>query len=111
MQLAATGKGHATVEAILMGAQNYDVETVDTSIVQPNFKSIIETKRCEQALDILIYWHIADGVSFVPQKYPSLERTRSTSIQRRIFDGGGTASSLNIPMECHSQSSTHLEIW
>lgn len=45
--LAATGKGHATVEAILMGAQGYDCETVDTSIVRPNFQSIIDTKTRE----------------------------------------------------------------
>lgn len=42
--LAATGQGHGTVEALLMGFQGYDCETVDTAIVQPNFKSIVDTK-------------------------------------------------------------------
>lgn len=42
--LAATGKGHYTVEGLLMGMQGYDCETCDTSMIQPNYKSIVDTK-------------------------------------------------------------------
>lgn len=45
--LAATGKGHHTVEGLLMGMQGYDCETCDTSIIQPNYQSIVDTKASE----------------------------------------------------------------
>jgi hypothetical protein len=42
--LAATGRGHASPEAILMGFQDNDPETFDTDLVQPQYKAIQDTK-------------------------------------------------------------------
>ncbi|KAG8878551.1 hypothetical protein FRB98_006091 [Tulasnella sp. 332] len=42
--LAATGKGHATPEALMMGFQGGDPETIDTHTIGSRYKSILENK-------------------------------------------------------------------
>ncbi|GAA5928867.1 uncharacterized protein JCM15063_003989 [Sporobolomyces koalae] len=41
--LAATGKGHLTPQAIMIGLEGSDPETVDPSTIQPRYAKILET--------------------------------------------------------------------
>ena len=43
--LAATGKGHATPEAILMGLEGDDPETIETSTINARYEAMKTEKR------------------------------------------------------------------
>ncbi|KWU41791.1 L-serine ammonia-lyase [Rhodotorula sp. JG-1b] len=45
--LAATGKGHMTPEAIMMGLEGSDPETIEASTIGSRYNSILETGRLE----------------------------------------------------------------
>ncbi|QRW03096.1 hypothetical protein RhiLY_02095 [Ceratobasidium sp. AG-Ba] len=42
--LAATGKGHMTPQALLMGFEGSDPETIDTGAINPRYNSILQNK-------------------------------------------------------------------
>ncbi|KZT56801.1 L-serine ammonia-lyase [Calocera cornea HHB12733] len=64
--LAATGKGHMTPQAILLGFEGEDPETIETSTIPSRYASILETKsltlggrhriRYDQDRDMLWHW-------------------------------------------------------
>lgn len=61
--LAATGKGHMTPQALLLGLEGADCETVDTEAVPTRFKSIVESKSITLGRDTATQWP-AQQVSF-----------------------------------------------
>ncbi|GAA5899193.1 hypothetical protein JCM6882_009280 [Rhodosporidiobolus microsporus] len=61
--LAATGKGHMTPEAVMMGLEGSDPETIETSTIASRYSSILSTSRLTLAgTQSIAYSHQKDMI-------------------------------------------------
>lgn len=90
--LAATGKGHMTPQALMMGFLGHDAETIDTGTVEPQYQSILSTKSLLlNGTHRIKYDMQRDMVWRFDQVLP----THPNGMRFSVFDGSGDLLATN----------------
>ncbi|GAA6056797.1 hypothetical protein JCM3770_002804 [Rhodotorula araucariae] len=89
--LAATGKGHMTPEAIMMGLQGDDPETIETTTIQSRYASILETGHLQlNGSHSIAYSHDRDML-WTMDPLPA----HPNGMRFSVFDNEGTLMATN----------------
>ncbi|BGP02740.1 L-serine dehydratase [Rhodotorula toruloides] len=89
--LAATGKGHLTPEAIMMGLEGSDPETIETSTVNSRYAAILETGRLQlNGTHTISYSHDKDML-WRMEPLPA----HPNGMRFSVFDDEGTLMATN----------------
>ncbi|KPV75563.1 uncharacterized protein RHOBADRAFT_53529 [Rhodotorula graminis WP1] len=89
--LAATGKGHMTPEAIMMGLEGDDPETIETTTIDSRYKAILETEHLQlNGTHAISYSHDRDML-WTMKPLP----THPNGMRFSVFDADGTLMATN----------------
>lgn len=92
--LAATGEGHMTPSALLLGLEGADCETIDTASVPVRFNSIKDSKRLRLGGDqgkAITFNYEKDFIFEFGRSLP----LHSNGMRLTVFDGEGTMLATN----------------
>ncbi|GAA6027130.1 hypothetical protein JCM8097_002415 [Rhodosporidiobolus ruineniae] len=89
--LAATGKGHMTPEAVMMGLEGSDPETIETSTIASRYASILSTHHLQlNGTHSIGYTHEKD-MTWDMRPLP----THPNGLRFSVYDGEGTLLAVN----------------
>ncbi|BGP16161.1 hypothetical protein JCM10213v2_004156 [Rhodosporidiobolus nylandii] len=89
--LAATGKGHMTPEAVMMGLEGSDPETIETSTIASRYASILSTGRLTLNGTQAIQYSHAKDMLWDMTNLP----THPNGMRFSVFDAEGTLLATN----------------
>ncbi|KAJ3571143.1 hypothetical protein NP233_g3949 [Leucocoprinus birnbaumii] len=90
--LAATGKGHHTPQAILLGLEGSDPETIDTGTIPSRYTSILETKSLTLGGTRRIHY---DQDRDMLWRYDMVLKTHPNGMRFSAFDENGDLLATN----------------
>ncbi|KAJ8694907.1 hypothetical protein PTI98_007546 [Pleurotus ostreatus] len=90
--LAATGKGHHTPQAILLGLEGSDPETIDTGTIPSRYSSILEHKQLLLGGSHLIHY---DSDRDMLWRFDQVLKTHPNGMRFMAFDNEGDLIATN----------------
>ncbi|KAF9449936.1 L-serine ammonia-lyase [Macrolepiota fuliginosa MF-IS2] len=90
--LAATGKGHHTPQAILLGLEGSDPETIDTGTIPSRYTAILETKSLMLGGHHRIHYDMDRDMLW---RYDLVLKTHPNGMRFSCFDAEGTLLATN----------------
>ncbi|EJD07550.1 L-serine ammonia-lyase [Fomitiporia mediterranea MF3/22] len=90
--LAATGKGHHTPQAILLGLEGSDPETVDTGTIPSRYKDILENKHLVLGGRHRIVYDMDRDMLW---RWDQVLKTHPNGMRFSVFDAGGALLATN----------------
>lgn len=90
--LAATGKGHHTPQAILLGLEGSDPETIDTGTIPSRYKSIQDTKQLSLGGKHLIHYDMDRDMLW---RWDQVLKTHPNGMRFSVFDESGDLLATN----------------
>ncbi|KAH8832579.1 serine dehydratase alpha chain-domain-containing protein [Flagelloscypha sp. PMI_526] len=90
--LAATGKGHHTPQAILLGLEGSDPETIDTGTIPSRYESILQNKRLRLGGKHNIVYDIDRDMLW---RWDQVLKTHPNGMRFSVFDKDGDLLATN----------------
>ncbi|EMD38868.1 hypothetical protein CERSUDRAFT_92905 [Gelatoporia subvermispora B] len=90
--LAATGKGHHTPQAILLGLEGSDPETIDTSTIPSRYQAILDTKHLMLGGKHRITYDMDRDMLW---RWDQVLKTHPNGMRFAVFDGDGNLLATN----------------
>ncbi|KAH9946514.1 L-serine ammonia-lyase [Amylocystis lapponica] len=90
--LAATGKGHHTPQAILLGLEGSDPETIDTGTIPSRYASILESKSLELGGQHHITYDMDKDMLW---RWDQVLKTHPNGMRFSVFDEAGDLLATN----------------
>ncbi|MDR7092776.1 L-serine ammonia-lyase [Hydrogenophaga laconesensis] len=84
--LGATGKGHGSDKAVILGLCGHDPETVDIDLIAPTIQRVRGTKQLSLMGRHTVAWNEADDLLFYRRPLPF----HANGMRLSAWDGGGT---------------------
>ncbi|TCD68411.1 hypothetical protein EIP91_010812 [Steccherinum ochraceum] len=90
--LAATGKGHHTPQAIVLGLEGSDPETIDTGTIPSRYEAIVETKHLRLGGHHSIHFNMDRDMLW---RWDQVLKTHPNGMRFSVFDEDGTLLATN----------------
>ncbi|KAH8093733.1 L-serine ammonia-lyase [Cristinia sonorae] len=90
--LAATGKGHHTPQAILLGLEGSDPETIDTGTIPSRYQAILDTKHLRLGGNHSIHYNMDKDMLW---RWDQVLKTHPNGMRFSVFDENGSLLATN----------------